>query len=333
MSTQSEPTIAVIVTGVGAIIGQGIVDGLRKSRHNIRIIGIDRNEHQPGPSICDLFLKKPSTDETSRDYLAFWLETIRREAVSLILPGLEVDVEFLTSNRTLLESAGSVVALNKAELIALCNNKWRLGQALAQEGLPTIPSIQTADWQEAIEFLGAAPLLLKPICGNGSRGIVRLKDQKDFDYWRSVTDGDWMLQKIVGSDDEEYTVGMFGLGDGRGIEPIIFRRRLSAAGYTQKADVIEDALIHDASLKLTKIFKPLGPTNFQFRKCDNVAFLLEINPRFSSSASLRTAFGYNEASMAVEFFLLKSDPPPPTIVPGNAWRFTKDFIVYDRNSR
>jgi carbamoyl-phosphate synthase large subunit len=107
---------------------------------------------------------------------------------------------------------------------------------------------------------------------------------------------------------------------------------LSSAGNTQEAEVVNDSTIEEASMALTALFRPIGPTNYQFRKEAGVAYLLEINPRFSSSNSLRTAFGYNEAEMAIEYFLLNQRPPVPHILSGIAWRYSEDFVIHDRDS-
>ncbi|KNY10448.1 hypothetical protein AKG08_12130 [Achromobacter piechaudii] len=138
-----------------------------------------------------------------------------------------------------------------------------------------------------------------------------------------------MLQRIVGTADEEYTVGVFGLGEGRHVGPLTFRRRLSAAGNTLVAEVVRDhAVIDKATDLLCRHFCPLGPTNFQFRVEGERAYLLEINPRFSSSNSLRTAFGFNEAEMAIDYFLLGVEPAEPCIRAGKAWRYTEDFVTH-----
>src|SRR5690606_653716 len=125
----------------------------------------------------------------------------------------------------------------------------------------------------------------------------------DFDYWSARSRDAFLIQKYVGSDDAEYTVGAFGLGEGRMLPPIIFRRKLSVAGNTQYAEVVENAVLSEAVTRLAAVFKPLGPTNYQFRLEGGTPHLLEINPRFSSSTSLRAAFGYSEAVMAVDFYL------------------------------
>jgi carbamoyl-phosphate synthase large subunit len=323
--------ITVVVTGVGAIIGQGIIKSLRQSQHQVRVVGIDRSDDSPGPSLSDVFYLKPNCDETDHAYLDFWQQLLRHEAVDLVLPGLEVDLYFLNDHNALIENTGARLAINNRDIINLCADKWFMGEALAKNGMRTIPTSLAENWGAAISELGPPPLLLKPRRGNGSRGIVRLHDETDFIYWRNKAVDNWMLQKIVGNDDEEYTVGLFGLGNGTGLEPIIFRRRLSAAGNTISASVAVKPSIRSETVRLTEIFRPTGPTNYQFRMESGLPYLLEINPRISSSTSLRTSFGYNEAAMSIDFFVLGKPPASPTVRIGRAWRYSEDFVIYDRD--
>ena len=47
--------------------------------------------------------------------------------------------------------------------------------------------------------------------------------------------------------------------------------------------------------------------------------------------SLRAAFGYNEAKMAIDFYLYNEQPVTPQIFGGKAWRYSEDFVIYDRS--
>ncbi|CAG1021308.1 Alpha-aminoadipate--LysW ligase LysX [Methylococcales bacterium] len=324
---QSNNARTIIVTGVGAIIGQGIVKSLRQTGRPFWIVGIDRNAHSMGSYLCDVFYTKPDCDESSPEYFDFWRKILVEESVDLVLPGLEVDLFFLNEHKSLLSATGSILALNRAELIELARDKWLMGLELHKAGLASIPTILSQDWQECIRVFESAPFLLKPRRGNGSRGIVKLYDETDFHYWVNKSTDDFMMQKIVGNDEEEYTVGAFGFGDGDSLKPIIFRRKLSVAGNTQFAEVVSDEIIEQAVYKLSNYFKPIGPTNYQFRMDNGVPYLLEINPRLSSSTSLRTGFGYNEVEMAVDFYLENIKPEVPKISNGLAWRYSDDFLV------
>lgn len=319
----------VAVTGVGAIIGQGIVKSLRQCQFPVRVVGIDRNADSPGPHRCDAFEQKPDAPETSQAYLDYWARIVHTHGIQLILPGLEIDMGFFDRHRAFFADLGVTLALNTPTLIAQTGNKWDFGLTLAGFGYPVIPSARPASWGEAVERLGRPPLLLKPLQGNGSRGIHLLEDEADFTYWRRKAGADWMLQRVVGSAHEEFTVGVFGLGGGRRLRPLIFRRRLSTAGNTLVAEVVSThPVIEAATDRLCEHFQPLGPTNFQFRVEGDIAYLLEINPRFSSSNSLRTAFGFNEAEMATELYLLGREPVEPEIRPGKGWRYYEDFVLH-----
>ncbi|MNP55379.1 carbamoyl phosphate synthase-like protein [compost metagenome] len=80
---------------------------------------------------------------------------------------------------------------------------------------------------------------------------------------------------------------------------------------------------------MIRIFKPEGPTNFQFRYEAGHYYLLEINPRISSSTSLRTAFGFNESEMCIEYYLQGKEPSFATIKKGSSVRYIEDWIHYD----
>jgi carbamoyl-phosphate synthase large subunit len=325
--------IVVAVTGVGAIIGQGIVRSLRASNHVIRVVGIDLNSQSPAPYMVDVFEQKPNISEDSVEYLDFWQSIIHRHGIQLVMPGLDVDMLFLDKKRAWFQLKGVRLALNSSELILSTANKWDFGNRLSEIGYPVIPSGRPTTWGEAVDKLGLPPMLLKPLYGNGSRGIVKLEDEQDFEYWRKKAVGEWMLQRIVGNVDEEYTVGLFGLGEGDYIEPLIFRRRLSNAGNTQEAEVIPNHPILELAVKtLCKHFCPIGPTNMQFRVEGEIPYLLEINPRFSSSNSLRTAFGYNEAKMAIDYYIHEKKPELPATRNGIGWRYSEDFIIYASDS-
>jgi carbamoyl-phosphate synthase large subunit len=315
----------VLVTGVGAIIGQGILRSLRMLDRPVRIIGIDLNENAFGAHDCDVFYAKP-TCEDGEEYRDFFRRLVENESVELIIPGIEHDIFYLDANREFFREIGLLLALNQHALIELSRDKWATAKALEGAGISVIPSLIPTTWDECTALLGPPPLLLKPRSGNGSRGISRLRDKRDFDYWTGEDSGQFLVQKIVGTDDQEYTASVFGFGDDGATVPIIFRRRLSANGSTLSAEVVQHATIEELISRLNALFRPLGPTNYQFRVEGESVYLLEVNPRISSATSLRSAFGFNEACMCVDYFLDKKRPAPIPAQHGKATRYVADFV-------
>ena len=80
---------------------------------------------------------------------------------------------------------------------------------------------------------------------------------------------------------------------------------------------------------MAKVFKPVGPTNFQFRLDRDTIKLLEINPRISAATSIRAALGYNESVMSVNYFLNNQIPTKidkSKIQNKRAIRYIEDYI-------
>jgi carbamoyl-phosphate synthase large subunit len=329
----------VAVTGVGALIGQGIARGLRQDGR-ARVLGVDRRVTLAGQAVCDDIVAKPGVDEGSPDYLDFWRGLVRDRGIDLILPGIGVDMAFLDHNRDAFAGLPVVLGLNAGPLIDVASDKLRLVRAWGALDLPQIPTVEPTTWDEALAALGPPPILLKPRRGEGSQGIVRLRDAEDFAYWTRPGTAPAILQRVIGRDDAEYTVGTFGTGDGAEFPPIVMRRRLTRSGHTGEAEVIQPEAggadmaayraLADATRRATAHFRPVGPTNLQFRMEDGLPYLLEINPRFSSSCSLRTLFGYNEAAMCLDYYLEGRRPAEPVILGGRAERHNADLVSHAR---
>jgi len=93
-----------------------------------------------------------------------------------------------------------------------------------------------------------------------------------------------------------------------------------------KAQTVNIPELDEEVNRLTALFRPVGPTNYQFRRHQGKYLLLEVNPRFSSSLSLRTAFGFNEPEMCIEYFGEKFMPSPAVIKKGTAVRYIEDVV-------
>lgn len=319
----------ILVTGVGAIIGYGIIRSLRASRYKVRIIGIDIYEDAVGKKWCDSFEKAVLTNDPAHP--EFIGNVIEKYSVDLVIPGIGQDVTRMAGDAYQSLFPSIRFALNDPGLIKVADDKWNTYQVQREVGIPTIGTRIEGDFQSLSAALGI-PLLLKPRRSYASKGIQKLFTEEDLLYWKRKLGDNFMVQEIVGDDESEFTVGIFGLGGGNYSGSICFQRKLSGEGSTQKAKVIKRPDLDVSIDRLVKVFKPVGPTNLQFRFHNGNYLLLEINPRVSSSTSLRTAFGYNEAEMCIEYFLDGHTPLPREIRPGSAVRYIEDLISYDSSS-
>ncbi|MDA0810802.1 MAG: ATP-grasp domain-containing protein [Verrucomicrobia bacterium] len=316
----------VLVTAVGAVIGYGVVRCLRQSSHEVRIIGTDIYPDAVGQRWCDHFSQAvPAKDPRFIDYL---LEMIARFEVQLVIPGTEYEIEALHQNREQLAQAGAVVLLNRPEVIDSMHDKWKAVEFFTSAGIPTIPSRIDDDFASAVADLGL-PMLSKLRCSDAGKGMRVVHDEAEFRACRTTAGDNFMVQRIVGSDDEEFTASVFGFGDGTALNGPILRRKLSKAGATDKAWTMESPELAALIDSLTAHLRPLGPTNYQFRKDGDRYVVLEVNPRISSATSIREAFGFNEAALCIEWFINENRPLQPTLRSGSALRYLADAVVYD----
>lgn len=325
VKNSNDKPIHALVTGVGAIIGYGIIKSLRQSGLPIYIVGMDIYEDAVGQHWCDKFIQAKYAIDPN--YIDFLKNVIQDNQIDIVFFGTEQEIYRVDSARDELAEDLSKLILNQSELLALAKDKWKTCIFLQQHGLGkiTIPSVIVGNYEDISKQYGKT-FLLKPRHSYASKGIEIVSNAEEFDFYKQRMGDNFMAQKLVGDLQHEYTIGIFGLGDGSYSGKISMRRQLSQEGATAKAWVIEDPLLDDTVDQLCQVFCPLGPTNLQFRLDAGQYLLLEINPRISSSTSLRMAFGYNEALLSIEYFLNKKIIVPK-VYTGRAARFIDEVVI------
>ncbi|MCX7166927.1 MAG: ATP-grasp domain-containing protein [Rhodocyclales bacterium] len=317
----------ILVSGASGIVGYGVLRSLKSSGMDLRLIGTSIYGDSVAPRFCDIFELAPHTHDPS--YMPWLLNTIASHKVDLVIPGIEIDLHAWAAHAKEIDKSGAVAMLNKLELVSLCQDKWLFHERLRSIGMPCrIDSSLGTEYAELAERFGL-PFLLKPRRGFGGRGIVQIGDEAAFLRQQANIGPILMAQPIVGNEAEEFTSSAFCDGKGGFHACMTLRRKLSRDGYTEKAEVVASDEFIATMSSLCQAFEPVGPTNFQFRIASGDVKLLEINPRISSSTSIRTAFGYNESAMAADYFLERRTPQQPVIRRGRAVRYTEDCIFYE----
>lgn len=317
----------ILVSGASGVLGYGILRSLRKNNKNLTLIGTSIYEDSAAQGFCDIFEKAVPTH--SSDYIEWLLSTIQRHQIDLIIPGIEADLYKWCDFLPEIQQTGVSALMNNPQLVHYSKDKRLFYEQLQRHGVKTaIPTSFETDF-DTLKAKFGLPIILKPRSGFGSKGIVRVENRETFMAHQAQIGTVLMAQPFVGTDDEEYSTSAFGDGKGSFFAHMTLRRKLAVGGFTEKAEVIELEPIKEAITELCLHFKPLGPTNFQFRIHHGELKLLEINPRISSATSIRTAFGYNESLMAVEYFLENRIPSQPLIRKGRAARYYEDCVFYE----
>ncbi|MEJ0055051.1 MAG: ATP-grasp domain-containing protein [Bacteroidota bacterium] len=322
--SEKKPTI--LVTGVGAIIGYGILRSLRQSKRDVRLIGMDIYDDAYGRHMVDKFIRTERAD--SPNYLDFITEAIKENKVDLIIPGIEQDLYMLHKHKEALYPLVKIV-MNNDLCIELSKNKLDTYRFFKDKLLQLIPTLFDTSFDTCAKEL-SVPFLIKPISGYASKGINKILTEDEFVFYTKRLEGRCIYQRIVGSIESEYTISVFGDGKGSLFDSIILKRQLSQEGATSKAVLIENEVnIMSYVSAICNLTKPLGPTNIQIRIESGLPYLLEINPRISSACSIRTIMGYNEPSMCIDYFLFNKYPTVQPKRRASVVRYIDDYVIYE----
>ncbi len=320
--------LRVYVSGVSGIVGYGIVRSIRAAYPGIEIYGSALDDLNVGAHLVDRFFLSPRSDSNS--YLGWLTNFLTDNEIDYSIPGIDIDLYKWNVNRDLFLKTNCVAILNDSHLIISTRNKYNFFLQLEKYKFShTIPTGVGEDYKELCEKFGTDRIIAKPKIGFAKKGFSEIDSKSDFEKVLRDNFEDLIFQPNLSSDGYEYTSSIFGDGKGDFSSIINLRRRLAPEGYSNYVQSVSSSILLGAIRDYCQIFKPLGPTNFQFMSKADQIFLLEINPRFSSSTSMRRLFGYNESKMVLDYYEKGILPQQPIIKSGSVIRFIEDFYIDD----
>jgi hypothetical protein len=320
--------ITIGITAVGSGIGQPILDSLRHSSLEARVVGFEASPWAKGAYECDSVYLLPHGNHP--DYTTTLIARCQEEGVDLLIPGSDPELIPLAEAAPALESIGCRVVVGSPESVRLCRDKLELYRYMTRAGVPfaTTWSLEAARAQaDDLPY----PLVVKPRGGSGSVGVRIISQPSDWE--RSPLEGDLIVQTHL------FPAAWH---DGpQGIEPYLERLAKSGlplqhdelsihmmiseegklqgrfagwirlkSGVVMQYDPVDDESAWEAAEKFADAMIPLGlkgPCFLQGRKTRNGLVLFEANPRFGGACHVRALMGYNAVEAAIRHFLLGQD--------------------------
>lgn len=298
----------VLVTGAGALLGQGIIRSLRWSALKPRIVAVD-----PSPLAAGLYW----ADERSLVPLASdprYLEELRallaRTRPDAVLVGTDVELPILARARHELEAEFSThVLVSDPRVVAIADDKHETYRFFRDAGFDHPRTALPGD-EVGIREIGF-PLVVKPRVGARSVGVTRVRDESELA--RALADpAGLVVQEEVGTERDEYTASAL-VFDGACRATIVMRRDLRD-GNTYRAYVEPFPELNRLVRRFGEALRPHGPANFQFRlDREGRAKVFEINARFSGTTPLRARAGFNEVELCLRHLLLGAPIRQPAV--------------------
>lgn len=314
--------VTVFLTASGSAFAPGIIKCLKKNgEREIRIIGGDMVNDPSNRYLVDRFYQIPSALDAH--YAEAILAICRKENADILLPQMSAELSVYLKNLYRFEEIGTIVSMTKNLNVNIANNKCRLFEFMAKNGIETPDFVTVHSFEEFKRGLFALgypynPVVVKLPESSGARGVRVIDEgkskyeifahEKPTSVYVSYEDMKSILldaEKILGKGNfpelmlmeylpgDEYDIDLLA-EDGkvlytagrRNPEMLMSISQTSILEYNERAEKIAEQLVE--ALKLD------GNLGFDF-KFDNKgkAQLLEINPRIDATVSIFAAGGLN----------------------------------------
>lgn len=312
----------VMVTGAGAVLGQGVIRSLLASALQPEVVALDPSPLSPGLYWVPHRELIPMAKDPR--YLDRVEELLRKHRPDVVMIGTDVELSLFAEHRADLESRFSTrVIVASPEVVAIADDKWLTFQFLRRHGFSAPASALPGGEEALLEEVGF-PLVVKPRIGARSIGmsVVRNRD----DLRRAVASLEApVIQECVATDNDEYTAGTLTF-DGRCDASIVMRRDLRD-GNTWRAYVDRYPELDATVRRMAEALGAYGPANFQFRVDGRGVKVFEINGRFSGTTPLRMHAGFNEVDLVLRKVVLGEPIVQPEISKMTILRYFTETIV------
>jgi carbamoyl-phosphate synthase large subunit len=286
--------IRVLVTGGG---GAGTLEILRTLKASGRyfLVAVDAAAHASGLALADRGYVVPmATVERFADVME---EIVRIERSEFVIP--LVDEEIVPLHALAARHHGRVVAPS-VEFCRQMLDKWQTFGALHGAGIPTPWTCLAGQVDERV-----FPAAIKPRDGRGSRELAYLEGPDELEAYVSrasrPADHYVVQQRIIG---QEYTVSVVVALGGPTLavvpKEVIVKRGITQVGITRVAPEIERVC-----RRIQDRLHADGPFNVQLimDRETGAPYVIEINPRYSTTVALTIAAGINEVDVVIRHAL------------------------------
>jgi carbamoyl-phosphate synthase large subunit len=319
----------ILVTGAGALLGQGILRLLQIASFDKRIFTADPDPRSSGHWLGDYALTIPKVIDEG--YLDALIKIIIEYKIDAVLVGTDVELPILAKHKESIYSEYNCkIIVSNEEVISIANDKFLTADFLKKNEFPFPISVMANDKGKLLEIEATLgfPLFAKPFDGARSLGIKKILNHEELmEIYHP--ESNLVVQQYLPESDGEYTSGCIVLG-GK-CKAIVTLKRDLRDGNTYRAYRNAETAKYDSYIvPIAEKLNVDGPVNFQFRIVNGMPIIFEINGRFSGTTPLRYFFGFNEVEALLKYYLFEEEIKAPDLLNGVVLRTWSDLFVDEK---
>lgn len=312
----------ILVTGAGALLGQGIIRSLELSKLDTEIIAVDPSALSAGLYWAQRRHLIPMA--TDPHYLDRMREILAQDKPDVVLLGTDVELLLFAEHRTELEAEfHTKILVSSPKVVGIADDKYETFRFLRDKGFAYPKSCLPGEEAELLRECDF-PLIVKPRVGARSVGVHLVRNTAELERAVAAVH-EPVIQECVADASEEYTAGAL-VFDGACRATIVMRRDLRD-GNTYRAFVDHYPELNEEVRRMAEALDPYGPANFQFRLDAGRVKVFEINGRFSGTTPLRAHAGFNEVELCLRHLVLGEPITQPAVAPLTILRHWSEVVV------
>jgi carbamoyl-phosphate synthase large subunit len=279
----------ILVPSASAPAGINTIKSLKMVKYPVRIVASDTNPISAGFFMSDAHEVLPEID--SKLYITRLFEIIAKHKIGVLMPSSGYDIYRYSEYKEKLLKLGALPIVSDKKTMELCRDKMETFNYLSKKfNLP----FTTLDNKKAGKF----PLIAKPRYGKGSKGVIKIDNEDEFNYVRLKKDTLIFQEYLPGT---EYTIDV--LSDLEA-EPIIAVPRVrlqTRAGISTIGKIVKNENISETCKSVAKYLKIKGPCCIQMKESkEGILKIIEVNPRMGGGTIFTALAGANFPAMILD---------------------------------
>lgn len=264
--------LVAMVTGAGGPAGRAVSEYFLET--GITVMRADMNVIAGSD-----FTRLPAASD--KRFVRALEQALNREQIKLLVPTVTEELPKIADRRESIRQNSCSVFLSASEAIRIADDKWRTAQTLANLGV-NVPRSYSGDSKAALLQTVPFPMLSKPRCGRGGRGIEVHANVSDLP---AVLSSGRVFQEFLEGD--EFDVNLFGDLGGRCSACVVLKKTALKDGIVGNAVSVERVHEPDVAALAMAAVSALGlegPVDIDIRRgLDGIPRILEINARVGAN--------------------------------------------------
>jgi carbamoyl-phosphate synthase large subunit len=264
--------LSTLVTGVGGPAGRAVSHYFQQN--GISVICADMAT-VPEPN----FRQLPAASDAA--FLPALHHLLDEAEIGLLVPTVTEELLKVSEYRDCIRGKDCSLFVSARESVQIANDKWETVLALSKFGVAVPSSYCGASREELLERV-CFPMLSKPRCGRGGRGVSLHPTESDLP---TVISADRIYQEFHSG--EEYDVNLFAHPGGMTAASVVLKKTALKQGIVGNAVSVrrvDEPEIAALAVNAVSALNMEGPIDIDIRRAlDGRPYILEINARVGAN--------------------------------------------------